>query len=209
MKRIFIGLIIVLFFGFVPVYASVLNEIPPYIYFDGINEKDYNIIKTIKEEDVEIELEEKDTGIKYSWSFNKEEIKNSLKLNFDIDFDKATEPIVESITNGIDKMYIDFSYHGVLPTKAKIKVDVSKRFTNGSSLYLYYYDEDNNKVEFIEKDISVNDGYAEFEIDHCSKYFLTNAIVNDVKETPKILSKVIVALVATVIVLMAYTIFKR
>ena len=109
----------------------------------------------------------------------------------------------------MDKLYVDFSYHGELPTKAKIKLDVSKKFTDGSKLYLYYYDEVSKKVEFIEKDIGVKDGYAEFEIDHCSKYFLTNAIVNDVKETPKVLSKVIVGLVAVVIALMAYTIFKR
>ena len=209
MKRLLIAVFIVLFFNVLPVYASPLKDIPPYIYFDGINEKDYNIVKTINEKDVEIDFVEKETGLKYSWIFSKAEIKDSIKLNFDIDLDKSTEPIIEDATTGIEKMYVDFAYHGNLPTKARIKLDVSNKFDNGSALYLYYYNDQTKEINFISDKIDVIDGYAEFEIDHCSKYILTNAIVNSVKETPKVLSKVIIGLVLVVIGLMAYTIFKR
>ena len=209
MKRLLIVVFIVFSFNITHVYASALREVPPYIYLDGIDEKDYNIVKTIKEKDVEIDFIEKDTGIKYSWIFDKEKINGSIKLNFDIDLDNSTEPVIENVTTGIEKMYVDFAYHGNLPTNARIKLDVSNKFDNESKLYLYYYNDETKKIEFVNEDIKVNNGYVEFEIDHCSKYILTNAIVNNGEDTPKVLSKVIVGLVFVAIGLMAYTIFKR
>lgn len=209
MKKIFLLLIVSFFMFPLFVYASFLDEVPPYIYYDGIDEKNCNIVKTIEEDNVVIEIFEKNTGDKYSWSFNKNKIKDNLKLNFNIDLDTSIEPIVENETAGIKKMYVDFSYHGELPSKAHIKLDVSKKFDNGNNLYLYYFNDRNNEVEFISDDIKVVDGEAEFEINHCSKYILTNAIVNDVEDTPKILSKVIVTLIFMVIALMAYTLFKK
>ena len=77
------------------------------------------------------------------------------------------------------------------------------------SLYLYYYNEETKKVEFVEKNIKVKDGYAEFVINHCSEYFLTGAVVNDAVNNPKSLNYVIVGLAGLVIALVGYTLFKR
>ena len=73
----------------------------------------------------------------------------------------------------------------------------------------YYYNEETKKIEFIDKNIKVKDGYAEFVINHCSEYFLTGAVVNDAVNNPKSLNYVIVGLVGLVIALVGYTLFKR
>ena len=64
-------------------------------------------------------------------------------------------------------------------------------------------------MEFIEDNIVVEDGFAEFEIDHCSEYFLTGAIVNDAVNNPKSLNYVIIGLAGIVFLLMIYTMFKK
>lgn len=204
-------LLIMILLFFMPqfIYASILNDVEPFVEFDGINEDDYYISKTIDKNLVIVKIKEKKTNYEYSWSFDKNKINDKIKLNFNIDFESEKKDEIDSIAGNITKKYLSFSHHGSLPTSASIKVDVSDKFKDGNKLYLYYYNEDIKKIEFIEKDIIVTDGYAEFSIDHCSQYFLTDAIVNNAENNPKSLNKVIFALTFIVIGLMAYTIFKK
>ena len=190
-------------------YASILNEVPPFIELDGIDVNDYDITKTLTDKYVTIELEEKNTKLKYSWSFEKKNINEPLKLDLRISFDDISEHFEENINSDVNGLYLLFSYHGDLPDKTKIRVDVSKKFSNREHLYLYYYNEKNKRIEFVDKNIEVIDGYAEFEINHCSKYILTNAIMNDASNNPKILSYVIILLIGIVIVLITYTLFRK
>ena len=151
----------------------------------------------------------KNTKLKYSWSFEKKNINEPLKLDLRISFDDISEHFEENINSDVNGLYLLFSYHGDLPDKTKIRVDVSKKFSNREHLYLYYYNEKNKRIEFVDKNIEVIDGYAEFEINHCSKYILTNAIMNDASNNPKILSYVIILLIGIVIVLITYTLFRK
>lgn len=208
MKKIVTFLIMLLF---IPTfcYASVIDEVPPYVDIIGINENDYNITKTITDDEVIIKLTEKATGLSYSWSFDKDKIGNKISLDFNIDFESTKKEEIDNISGDMDKIYLSFNHHGTLPSNAKIKVNVSSKFKDGDKLYLYYYNELTGNAEFVENNIEVIDGYAEFEINHCSEYFLTGAIVNDATNNPKNLNHIIIGLVVVVLGLMAYTMFKR
>lgn len=208
MKKIVTFLIMLLF---IPTfcYASVIDEVPPYVDIIGINENDYNITKTITDDEVIIKLTEKATGLSYSWSFDKDKIDNKISLDFNIDFESTKKEEIDNISGDMDKIYLSFNHHGTLPSNAKIKVNVSSKFKDGDKLYLYYYNELTGNAEFVENNIEVIDGYAEFEINHCSEYFLTGAIVNDATNNPKNLNHIIIGLVVVVLGLMAYTMFKR
>ena len=208
MKKLLIFLIAILF---VPTlcYASVLEEVPPYVDIVGINENDYNITKTITDDEVIIKLTEKATGLSYSWSFDKNKIDDRISLDFNIDFESTKKEEIDNISGDMDKIYLSFNHHGTLPSNAKIKVNVSSKFKDGDKLYLYYYNETTGNAEFVENNIEVIDGYAEFEINHCSEYFLTGAIVNGATNNPKNLNHIIIGLVVVVLGLMAYTMFKR
>lgn len=208
MKR-FIAFLIVVLFMPTFCYASVIDEVPPYVDIIGINENDYNITKTITDDEVIIKLTEKATGLSYSWSFDKDKIGNKISLDFNIDFESTKKEEIDNISGDMDKIYLSFNHHGTLPSNAKIKVNVSSKFKDGDKLYLYYYNELTGNAEFVENNIEVIDGYAEFEINHCSEYFLTGAIVNDATNNPKNLNHIIIGLVVVVLGLMAYTMFKR
>ena len=57
----------------------------------------------------------------------------------------------------------------------------------------------------MEHHLEVNNGYVEFNIDHCSNYFLTAAVVNDAVNNPKSVNYIIIGLGVIVFILIAVT----
>ena len=206
-------ILFITFVFFVPiVYANVLDEVPPYIEIIGIKQEDYKISKTITNEEIIVELEEKTTGLNYSWSFDKTKFENNvtkITLDFSIDFKSKNKQEIDNIVGDRNKVYLYFAHHGSLPGVATIKVDVSKNFSEGSNLTLYYYNEDTKEIEFINDKIKVVDGYAEFEIEHCSEYVLVQESNEETIGKMRILSYIITALGLLILALMTYTLFRK
>jgi surface polysaccharide O-acyltransferase-like enzyme len=88
-----------------------------------------------------------------------------------------------------------------------MKVYVGNQYKEGSQLYLYYYNETEDTIEYISNNNKVIDGYVEFEINHCSEYFLTGAIINVDSSVSKTLNYVIGVLFLIVFILVAVTLF--
>jgi len=158
-------------------------------------------------------IEDYERNLIYSWQFEKDESKNisvedsmyiteDLRLSLDANTSGANR-----ITNKVDqkKLIISFDYHGDLPLKTTVKIDVRDKFKNGESLYLYYYNPENDDIEYIMHNVEVMDGYVEFQIDHCSDYFLTAAVVNDAVNNPESVNYIIIGLIVVVFILIAVT----
>ena len=169
------------------------------------------IYKSESEEYISYIVEDYDRGLTYTWQFKKEELKNKsvadnieLDVNLKLSLDADTQD-TRMINDLVDqkKLIISFEHVGKLPAKATIRINVADKFNDGDKLYLYYFNPNNNKIEFIKNNIKVVDGYIEFEIDHCSDYFLTGAVVNEASGNPKHVNYVIIGLIAIVIILIA------
>lgn len=152
-------------------------------------------------------------GLNYSWQFQKEADKNiSIEDSLYIDEDlrlslNADTTGANRIEDKVDqkKLIVSFDYHGTLPLKTTVTIDVRDKFKDGESLYLYYYNPDNDTIEYIMKDVKVNNGLVSFEIEHCSDYFLTAAVVNDAVNNPQSVNYIIIGLVVVVFILIAIT----
>ena len=105
-------------------------------------------------------------------------------------------------------MIISFDYHGELPLKTTVRINVENRFENNEHLYLYYYNPESDEIEYIMHDVVVKNGYVEFQIDHCSDYFLTGAVVNEAVNNPKSVNYIIIGLIAVVFILIAVTLIQ-
>ena len=176
------------------------------------NSKETKIIKTESKNYISYLVENQERDLTYTWSFKKtkdfnDKVNNlieNLSLRLMIDATTESTKEINELVNQ-DKTIVSFDYHGTLPEKAVVKINVSDKFKDGDKLYLYYYNEDKSQIEFIDDNIIVNDGYAEFSIDHCSDYFLTAAVVNDVAKNPKSINYIIIGLGLVVFGLVAYT----
>jgi len=177
------------------------------------NNSGTRIMKVESESFISYIVEDYERDLTYTWQFEKtEEFYNNVNENLEIDINlrlslDAYNEVTEDINNRVDqnKLIVTFDHHGKLPSNATVRVNVADKFENGEELYLYYYNEDTNDIEYMEHNLKVHDGYVEFNIEHCSNYFLTGAVVNDAVNNPKSVNYIIIGLGVIVFILIAVT----
>ena len=174
------------------------------------------MIKTETKDYYYYEIKDYERNLEYSWKFlkNKDDniavedslyIEEDLRLSLDANTNN-TAKINEEVKN--DKLIITFDYHGDLPLETTVRLNVQNRFKNGEKLYIYYYNPELDQIEYVDHGIEVKNGYVEFQIDHCSDYFLTAAVVNDAVNNPQSINLIIIGLVIVVFILIAITLFQ-
>ncbi len=139
--------------------------------FQAAKENDVDVTFNVKNED----------KVVYSWTFASNAINNVIDIDLGLNVgssDKKSE--IEKITKNEDVLYLSFTHHGELPAPATMKVFVGDKYSDGTIVKLYYYNEDTNQVELISKDIEVKDGYVTFTIEHCSDYFLEEQVASNI-----------------------------
>lgn len=137
------------------------------------------VIKSETKDQVKYKIEDGNGKHLYSWTFEKDNsnltneevsIEDTIDLNIETD---VISPKIEKLTNTEDKLIITFHHHGNLPSSTDIELNVSEKYNDGEKLYLYYYNEDENVIEYKKNNIVVNNGMADFTIEHCSEYILS------------------------------------
>ncbi len=179
-------------------------------------EKDVVITKTESKDYYTYEVKDYERKLEYSWQFLKDKdkkvnIEDSLYIDDDLRLSlNRTSEDVTKIEDKVSqkKLIVSFDYHGTLPLKTTVTLNVQGKFKNGDELYLYYYNPENDTIEYISKNVEVKNGQVSFEIEHCSDYFLTGAVVNDAVNNPQSVNYIIIGLIAVVIVLVAVTLIQ-
>ena len=168
---------------------EILNEINILIEKSGvvlsedasINEVNSGFLKEIKDLGEIYTYEKKNNGsVSYSWTFDGSKITNTdLTIDLNLNVGNSTnQDKIESLVKTKEKsLILEFSHHGVLPEGTKVKVNVKEKFINGTSLTLYYYNED-GKLEEVSKNLEVKDGFVELGLEHCSEYVLVETSNN-------------------------------
>ena len=180
------------------------SDLSNHIYDPSIN-----IYKSITNNSL-IYIVDADGEFQYSWRFDKDKIDiDNIDIDFRLNLSSSTIDVIEEIINNdeIQAKNITFAHHGILPSTATIKIKVDDKFEDGERLYLYYYNDSSNDLEFIEKGLTVVNGYVEFRIEHCSDYLLTGSIVKTAVGNPKSMGFIIVLLIVIVVILVASTLF--
>ena len=180
------------------------------------NAKTVSILKTETSDSYYYEVKDTERDLEYSWRFLKEKdqnisVEDSLyieeNLRLSLDADTMDTRTIHQMVNQ-EKLIISFDYHGALPLETSVRINVSDRFRDGENLYLYYYNPESDNIEYIAHNVKVQDGYVEFQIDHCSDYFLTAAVVNDAVNNPQSVNYIIIGLIVVVFILVAITLFQ-
>lgn len=118
----------------------------------------------------------------YSWQVDGKEIKKGNEFITTITF--ATENVKEiyELSNYADGIYVNFKHTGTLPKGTKVKLYVGDKFENDNIVNIYHYNKSKKELEFIRDNIKVVDEYIEFDVEHCSEYFVTMSTLKNIPE---------------------------
>jgi len=118
-----------------------------------------------------------DKKMLYNWSIDGKLLQNTETFNTKVEFNLENIEEISKISNYAQGLCLNFKHSGNLPNGTKIKVYVGDDYQNDSLVNVYYYNKEANKLELIVKDINVVEGYIEFDIEHCSDYFVTKSVI--------------------------------
>ncbi len=85
--------------------------------------------------------------------------------------DDAILDLIDAKKNLVQYMIVN--YHGKLPAPAQLWVKDQTGFQAGSAVSLVYSNTETGELETIYTDLTVEDGFVTYGIDHCSSYALT------------------------------------
>lgn len=117
----------------------------------------------------------------YSWILDGNLIDKEIELVTNITNKTDNEEKISKLTNYSEGIYVNFKHSGNLPKGTKVKVYVGEKYESNNLVNIYHYD--GNKLNIIKEEIIVSEGYIEFDIKHCSEYFVTRSNLHDVEVT--------------------------
>lgn len=145
-----------------------------------------NDIESIKKSGkiVTLNYYDKNKVLVYSWILDGSKIKDSKEFLTTISYISNYSKKISIQANYAEGISVSFKHSGELPKGTKIKLYVGDKFTDDSIINIYYYNQDKEVLKNIKKGIKVQEGYVEFELEHCSDYFITMSnVINTIKET--------------------------
>jgi len=185
-----------------------------------IDLKDGEILKTEQiellkkyEKNVELNKYDEEGVLQYGWTLSGKNISGLKEFDPSVGFVSEQAEQLGELSNYASGLNLNFAYSGDLPAETVFRVKADTLGEEGTLLRLYYFDKENGKLTLEADAVTIQEGYAEFEIKHCSEYFLTRAdILGAVKNTggnKNAIFYIIMGAEAAGILVMLWLIFKK
>jgi hypothetical protein len=138
------------------------------------------IFSAIKGENKEFHFtfQDEQEKILYKWTIGGNDIVDEDQtLSFHIDVDAKNPVILGLVNTDAEKLNLQFEHDGDLPGQMTVSVYAGGAFST-SRLYLYYYNQSTKQLELKADNAHLtSEGYAVFDINHCSDYVLTSVML--------------------------------
>jgi LPXTG-motif cell wall-anchored protein len=165
------------------VKEAIVNATESKVVVDANENKvvDSSVFSALKGVNKTVIFESRDESgtLLYSWSFSGKKINSEIKdVNLEISFEAEQKAAIMNKVNNYDVFTLSFKHHGKLPGPASVKVKLDSNWLQGkdrNNMWLYYYNPITQKAELVAKQLKVDeDDYIEFELAHCSDYFIAD-----------------------------------
>lgn len=154
------------------------------IEMKGATKVPAEVLNAIKGRNVDIVL---DMGT-YMWTINGKDItvemKDDIDLKVTIGSNSIPENLVETVAGENTAIQISLSYDGAFGFRAELRWNIGAE-NKGKTAKLYYYNEDESKVEFVQEDIVESDGSVAYTFEHASDYVVVLQKETENSETTK------------------------
>lgn len=142
----------------------------------------------------------------YSYVLDGTKIKDVNEFVTSVSYTSENVKDILKLSNYADGLYISLGQNGNLPKNTKIKLYVGDKYIDGDIVNVYYYDKGNNKLDFVKDNLTVKDGYVEFEVEKGSDYLITMSNITSVnkKEINIFMIISIIELIVIVVLVIIY-----
>ena len=132
-----------------------------------------------KSADFTLSVKDEKKEMLYSWDMNGKKLKESKNKSGDVNFALKTVSLkdskaVKSLLKEKKGAVVSFAHHGQLPAVSTVKINDTGKFNyaGNKKLYVYYYNEKENRLEETYYDVGkvLKKGVIKFKIAHCSDY---------------------------------------
>lgn len=144
----------------------------------------------------------------YSWTIDGSKVKNTKDLLTTITFVTDNIEKIGELSNYADGIYLNFSHNGTLPEGTKVKIFVGEKFEDKTKVNLYHFDKEESSLNSIEEELTVKDGYIEFDIKHCSEYFVTRSNLGVIQNNNYLIGIIAIVELITIITIIVLDILK-
>lgn len=138
----------------------------------------------------------------YSWIVDGKTLNNITKIDTKVNFESKNQKEMYKLSNYADGKYISFDHTGALPDGVKLKLYVADTFEDKDKVFAYYYDKEGNRLQTYRKDLTVNNGYIEFDISHTSDFFISMSNLKGEQVEYKNSSKMVVLCIVEGVVIL-------
>ena len=162
-----------------------------------------NILEALSktEKDLSYEVLNNERELLYSITLNGKNIKNTDDFNYQLSFISNTDDKLSNLIKSNNYVSLLFKNNSSIPGKMQLKVFVGDRIIKDyKKIDLYRYN--GNKLKLVKKDIEINDGYVDIEIDENTEYVLTK-LEKEEKTTTSYIIPVIIMLILVVIIVIS------
>ena len=175
---------------------------------DIISKDDLNLIRKSKKI-VRFSYYDENDKLIYSWIIDGKKIEKVYEVNTTINLSGNKAKDIKKLSNYADGIFLDFKHNGILVNGTSIKLYVGDKFEDGNLVSVYYYNEKNNTLDLKIESIKVKKGYIEFDIDHCSNYFVTMSNLKDNKSNNVFAIIIIIELIIVITIMVFYFIKRK
>ena len=99
---------------------------------------------------------------------------------------------------------------GLITAKMLLELSKTELFFNGdkTKVNLYHFDKEESSLNSIEEELTVKDGYIEFDIKHCSEYFVTRSNLGVIQNNNYLIGIIAIVELITIITIIVLDILK-
>ena len=123
-----------------------------------------------------------------TWLFDGKDIINPKMIDVNVkilDLSKTKDEFLKKSVSE-NSIILNFAENGKLPGKVTIKINKNLIDIDSDKLYIYYYDEKNDKLVLLKSGLKEKGNSYEFVISHNSKYIITDEKLEDVDKVETI-----------------------
>ncbi|MBO4835487.1 MAG: hypothetical protein J5483_05175 [Lachnospiraceae bacterium] len=121
-----------------------------------------------------------DGKLLYGWTLNGKEMADAKEFKeFDptVTFESKAADKINALSNFASGKILSFAFSGDLPKGTKFAFAAGKDFRKDDIVRLYYFDEKENQLTQVGEEVKVEDEVITVELEHCSEYFVTRALI--------------------------------